>query len=250
MSAADAFVLARVFEPAPAQRFQLPHHYLLHAEQGALLLEAHGLRWTVPPARAALVAAHETVLVTLPQRVVACSALFAPCFAPRPPAPLSVFDMSPLGRELLRGLRGVDESVPLDGYKIALFRALAEVTWALSETPSPAVMPVARSAQLRRALDLTEARLDQVSRFEEVATDVGLSPRSLARRFSCEIGMTWRQALRRLRMVRAVELLAQEGSPVTEVGLSVGYTSLSAFNAAFREFAGRTPSEYRASFRS
>jgi AraC-like DNA-binding protein len=28
----------------------------------------------------------------------------------------------------------------------------------------------------------------------------------------------------------------------------VGYTSLSAFNAAFREPTGRTPTEYRASF--
>ena len=51
-------------------------------------------------------------------------------------------------------------------------------------------------------------------------------------------------------MVRAVELLAQDGLSVTKVGLGVGYASLSGFNAAFRDFAGQTPSDYRASFRS
>ncbi|EYD76173.1 Transcriptional regulator, AraC family [Rubellimicrobium mesophilum DSM 19309] len=250
MTATEAQVVARVFEPAPAQRFQMPCHYLLHAEQGALLLEAGGLRWTLPPARAALVAADEPVLVSLPQRVVACSALFSPSFVSDPPTPLSVFDMSPLGRELLKALRGVDGHETLDSHATALFRALAEVAWALSRTPSPAVMPVARSPQLRRALALMEARLDQDQGFEALAAEVALSPRSLARRFSGEMALTWRQALRRLRMVRAVELLAQDGLSITEVGMSVGYASLSAFNAAFRDFAGQTPSDYRASFRS
>jgi AraC-like DNA-binding protein len=36
---------------------------------------------------------------------------------------------------------------------------------------------------------------------------------------------------------------------VTEIAFMVGYTSLAAFNAAFRELTGRTPSEYRLSFR-
>jgi AraC-like DNA-binding protein len=50
-------------------------------------------------------------------------------------------------------------------------------------------------------------------------------------------------------MIRAIEALAGTGDSVTAVALSVGYSSISAFNAAFREFTGRTPTEYRASFR-
>ncbi len=37
--------------------------------------------------------------------------------------------------------------------------------------------------------------------------------------------------------------------PATTIAFKVGYTSLSAFNAAFRELTGRTPTEYRASLR-
>ena len=56
-------------------------------------------------------------------------------------------------------------------------------------------MPVGRSPELRRALQLTEQRLGDEVRFEDLAAEVGLAPRSLARRFSDETGMTWRAAL-------------------------------------------------------
>jgi len=51
-----------------------------------------------------------------------------------------------------------------------------------------------------------------------------------------------------LRLLEAIEILAAGGMPITEVALSVGYNSLSAFNAAFRNLVGKTPSEYRKSF--
>jgi AraC-like DNA-binding protein len=78
---------------------------------------------------------------------------------------------------------------------------------------------------------------------------VGLAPRSLARRFEDETGLTWRAVLRRMRVLRAIEELAAGDAPITEIAFTVGYTSLSAFNAAFRQLTARTPTEYRASFR-
>ena len=82
-----------------------------------------------------------------------------------------------------------------------------------------------------------------------MAREVGLVPRSLARRFEEETGMTWRAVLRRMRVLRAIEELAAADTPVTRVAFMVGYASLSAFNAAFQELTGRTPTQYRASFR-
>jgi transcriptional regulator GlxA family with amidase domain len=99
------------------------------------------------------------------------------------------------------------------------------------------------------ALELTQDRLGSDLRFEDVAGQIGLAPRSLARRFEDEIGMTWRAVLRRMRVLRAIEELAAGETPITEIAFTVGYSSLSAFNAAFRELTGRTPTEYRASFR-
>ena len=60
--------------------------------------------------------------------------------------------------------------------------------------------------------------------------------------------MTWSEALRRIRIIQAIEALAASNTSITEIALSVGYSSLSGFNAAFHEVMDMTPSQYRASF--
>ncbi|MHA6619949.1 helix-turn-helix domain-containing protein [Pseudonocardia sp. DLS-67] len=245
-----AYSFVRTFPAGPARDFCVDRHYLLCASAGALRLEVQGSAWLLPPARAALIEADLAIQVSIPRPATTASVLFDTGFAPPPPAPLTVFDLSPLARSLVAecGSWG-DSDQPLTAYAETLFAALAAVTWRLSEQPSPAVVPVGRSPELRRALRLTEERLDREVRFEELAQTVGLAPRSLARRFSEETGMTWRAALRRMRLLRAIEELAAGDTPVTKIAFMVGYTSLSAFNAAFRELTGRTPTDYRASFR-
>jgi len=245
-----AYRFVRAFPPEPARELCVDRHYLLCAAAGALRLEAQGQAWLLPPARAALIAAGRPVTVSIPQPVTTASVLFHTGFAPAPAAPLTVFDLSPLARALVAECGAWGESdEPLSGYAEALFTALAAVTWRLAARPSPVVVPAGRSPELRRALRLTEERLGADVRFEDVAVQVGLVPRSLARRFAEETGMTWRAVLRRMRVLRAVEELAAGDAPVTKIAFMVGYTSLSAFNAAFRELTGRSPTEYRASFR-
>jgi AraC-like DNA-binding protein len=247
----EAFAFAREFAAAPPSELSVDRHYLLCASQGALRLEAQGTSWVLPPARAALIAAGEEIQVAIPRPVTTSSVLFDTSFAPQPPAPLTVFDLSPLARALVRECVAWPEAnEPLPAYARSVFGALAAVAWRLAQHPSPAAVPAGRSPELRRALALTVERLAEDVRFEDIAREVGLAPRSLARRFEDECGMTWRAVLRRLRVLRAIEELAADQHSVTTVAHAVGYTSLSAFNAAFRDLTGRTPTEYRATFRS
>jgi AraC-like DNA-binding protein len=245
-----AYSFVRTFAADPARDLCVDRHYLLCASAGALRLEAQGGSWLLPPARGALIEAGRPIRVSIPQPVTTASVLFDTAFTPAPPAPLTVFDLSPLARALVTecGTWGNSDQ-PLTAYAETLFAALAAVTWRLAEQPSPVVVPVGRSPELRRALRLTQERLGGEIRFEDLAGEVGLAPRSLARRFSEETGMTWRAALRRMRVLRAIEELAAGDTPVTKIAYRVGYSSLSAFNAAFHELTGRTPTEYRASFR-
>ncbi len=247
----EAFAFAREFAAAPPSELRVDRHYLLCAAQGALRLEAHGRCWVLPPARAALIAAGQPIQVAIPQPVTTSSVLFDPDFAPQPPAPLTVFDLSPLARVLVSEcVAWPDAEEPLPPYARTMFGALAAATWRLAEHPSPVTVPAGQSPELRRALALTGDALGEDVRFEDVAGDVGLAPRSLARRFEEECGMTWRAVLRRMRVLRAVEELAASQQSVTTIAHAVGYTSLSAFNAAFLDLTGRTPTQYRASFRA
>jgi AraC-like DNA-binding protein len=245
-----AYSFVRTFAPEPARELCVDRHYLLCASAGALRLEAQGQAWLLPPARAALIEAGRPIQVSIPQPVTTASVLFDTGLTPGPPAPLAVFDLSPLARALVTECSTWGESdEPLPAYAESLFAALAAVTWRLAEQPSPVVVPAGRSPELRAALRLTEERLGGEIRFEEVAAEVGLVPRSLARRFEEETGMTWRAVLRRMRVLRAIEELAAGDASITKIAFTVGYTSLSAFNDAFRQLTGRTPTEYRASFR-
>ena len=246
----EAFAFAREFTAAPPAELSVDQHYLLCASRGALRLEAHGQSWVLPPARAALIAADEVIQVAIPQPVTTSSVLFHPGFAPEPPAPLTVFDLSPLARALVSEcVAWPDAEEPLPSYARSVFAALAAVAWRLAQHPSPVTVPAGQSPELRRALALTDDALAEEVRFEDIARDVGLTPRSLARRFEDECAMTWRAVLRRMRVLRAIEALATNEHSVTTIAHAVGYTSLSAFNAAFRDLTGRTPTQYRATFR-
>lgn len=140
------------------------------------------------------------------------------------------------------------ESGALTAYSRQVFGTLASVVLELAKNPSPCVLPAPGSDAVARALALTEEMSSGKPRFEEIARITGQSSRALARRFADEMGMTWGEALRRIRMIRAVEALAGSNASVTEIALEVGYNSLSAFNVAFRDLTGKSPTEYRATF--
>ena len=245
--AAEAYSVSRLFPPADRAEFCFDRHYLLYCTAGTMRLEAEGKVWSLPPSRAAVIAAGQSIYVTLPQAVMACSVLFDRTFIPTPARALTVINMTPLARELILACRSwtvVDK--PLDSYARQLFATLAVVASQLSGTPSDAAMPLPRSNGVTAAMQITEQRMAETPDFASIARAVGMTERSLARHFLDEMGMTWRQTLRRLRIIRAMELLGVSDVSVTEAAYSVGYASLSAFNAAFLEISGQTPSAFRA----
>ncbi len=245
--AAEAFAIVQRFPAAPSSPFLTDRHYLLYARAGTMTLEADGKRWTLPPARAAIIPANQPIRVALPRPVEACSVLFdAKVFSAPAPA-LTVVDMTPLARELIHACSTwTDATRPLDSYGRLLFEALAAVVGRLAQRPSLISMPVARSREVAAAVRLVEDRLTAPPDFEAVALEVGSSPRSLARKMADELGLTWRQTVQRLRMIEAITRLSEAGDVrVTAVAFAVGYESLSAFNVAFRELTGTTPTQYR-----
>ena len=73
--------------------------------------------------------------------------------------------------------------------------------------------------------------------------ELGMSERTLARRFEAELGMSFRDWRRRLRLFKSIELLGG-GLDVTRTAMELGYGSTSAFVYAFRTEMGRSPQAY------
>jgi AraC-like DNA-binding protein len=95
--------------------------------------------------------------------------------------------------------------------------------------------------RLVRARALLE---DHALTVHEIAAQVGLSPSHFIRQFSVLYGTTPHQLRTRARLDRAKALLAT-GTPVTEVCMEVGFSSLGSFSALFTRWEGTSPSRHR-----
>ncbi|UFP94769.1 helix-turn-helix transcriptional regulator [Gloeobacter morelensis] len=117
------------------------------------------------------------------------------------------------------------------------------------EPPAPCgPSPTLRPEQIERiclAKEILLLRLDEPPSLLELARQVGLNDCTLKRGFRQVFATTVFGCLHQQRMERARELLLLGRLNVTEVALSVGYASLSAFNAAFKRRFGVNPGAYR-----
>ena len=83
---------------------------------------------------------------------------------------------------------------------------------------------------------------------ETLASEIGVTPVHLTQCFRKSEGMPLYRYQTHLRLGRAIERLP-ESEDITDLALSLGYSSHSHFTAAFRAHTGMTPSQYRGSTR-
>jgi AraC family transcriptional regulator len=80
---------------------------------------------------------------------------------------------------------------------------------------------------------------------QELADIVGLSRFYFCGAFRVATGCTPHEWLTRLRIREARRLLADPVAPISDIALTVGYRTPSAFTARFRRIMGVTPREFR-----
>jgi AraC-like DNA-binding protein len=79
---------------------------------------------------------------------------------------------------------------------------------------------------------------------EHVASHLGIGVRSLQRQLASE-NLAFRDLVLQVRAERAMELLNETGASVTDVAMTLGYSSAAHFTRAFKQTVGLTPSEIR-----
>ncbi|OJT22056.1 AraC family transcriptional regulator [Archangium sp. Cb G35] len=244
---APAFCLSDELSPFTSAWHAHRKHQLLYSAQGALHLEVEQAQWLLPPQRAAWLRSGTRHRVRVSQPVSLRTVYLEPRLVRLPPeGECRVFIIEPLAREmLLYSTRWGPERPPREPLADSFFGTLAQLLSEWASEPRAWRLPRARTPELERAMAFTLKHLGEPISFEDAARAARLSGRTLSRRFEEEAQTTWRRFLHDARMLRAMELLAEEGARVTQTAYAVGFESLAAFTHAFHAFTGERPRDFR-----
>jgi len=99
--------------------------------------------------------------------------------------------------------------------------------------------------QTHRIIAYMRERLDEDISLQDLADVVRLSRFHFCSAFRLATGSTPHETLTRLRLDEACRLLTSSNQSISEIALSVGFQTPSAFAARFRKVVGLTPREFR-----
>jgi AraC-like DNA-binding protein/quercetin dioxygenase-like cupin family protein len=241
----EPFLVARALSTTYSSGYVMhPHrhasHQLLFASSGAMTVTADRATWMIPPGRAVLIPAGISHAIRMWGEVAMRSLYFpvdgvAPVFAA---TACRVMSVNPLMRELIlrvAEMAALDSRVPVDARLMSVL--LDEIEAAQIE---PLLLPLPADARALRAAECILKNPAEEATADALARRCGLSTRTLERLFRAGTGMRfglWRQ---KARLLESVRVLAQGGS-VTDAAFECGYSSVSAYIAAFKQTFGCTP---------
>ncbi len=227
--------------------FYAPFHshdrgQLLFISEGLIQVSAQGSGyWVVPPQRAVWIppyVEHDALTVhTVKIHNVYITEEISQNF----PNHCQVVTITPLMRQLILTMATFDmlydERGP-DGRLVSVFldqlKTTPEVPLHLPQPSSPALKTIANTLRTEPS--------DKRS-MDDWGSELGLSARTLARRFRNETNMTFGQWRQQARLLEAISRIANN-EPIANIALDLGYDSQSAFISMFRKALGRTPGQY------
>jgi AraC-like DNA-binding protein len=219
-------------------------HQIQYAFQGVVEVQTKSAHYILPPQKAVWIPAglaHQTTL----RRVRTMSVFFDPSMAPDAEGRARVLAVAPIFREMIvYAARWPIDRPASDQVADSYFSTLAQLVFEWLDYETPFSVPTSTDPLIAAIMGYTNSHLDQLS-IHELCRAIGVSERTLRRRFQADTGITWRQYLQQTRLLSAMALLTERDRGVLDVASTVGFESASAFTRAFTQYTGETPSVYR-----
>ncbi|CAJ48188.1 AraC family transcriptional regulator [Bordetella avium] len=155
---------------------------------------------------------------------------------------VAVFGVSALLKALLVEAATLQGNPDESGYFGRIYRLVLDQLCRAS--PISLVLAWPASAALRTLCETLYNQPADPRGPDDWGRELGMSGRTLARKFFAETGLTLRDWRRQLKLFRAIELL-ESGLDVTAIALELGYGSASSFIFAFRSAMKCSPMAYK-----
>lgn len=228
----------------PDAHFIPMHHHprgqLLYAVSGAMRVRVGASGWIVSPRTGVWVPCGLPHQVEAGASVSYRSVFVNPAAAQAIPhrGPISI---DALTREIILEAATFGARYRPDSAESRLIEVLHDRLRRVSAATLP--IPLPRDMRTRRICEVLLAQPADGRNLKTWGRLVGASPRTLARLFVRETGMTFSTWVRHMRLSLALDRLMR-GDSVTTVALDLGYASPSAFCAMFRRTLGSSPGRY------
>ena len=225
---------------------KIPLHFhdrdqLVYASSGVMTVHTRDGTWVVPTHRAVWIPEAVPHTISMSGTVAMRTLYLKARLATSMPRACCVVNVSPLLNELiLHACKSGSLSARVAAHR-HLIDVIVDQLKAVQTVPLQ--LPNLADPRAQRLAEILNADPGNRQSLARVCRTVGASGRTVERLFQEETGMTlgkWRQ---QLRLMQAMRLLG-EGAKVTHAALESGYSTPSAFIAAFRKSLGTTPAAY------
>lgn len=243
--AGDKCVLARQVDMLPGHKGTFHSHtwyQLMYASEGVLNVDVNDQAMVVPPQRAVWLPPGCLHRVLAPSGAKFRSLYFRPDQVVCLGQSSQVFSITNLTRELI--LAVVERCVADAQWQQRDFNLLTVLLDQLIAQPQASLsLLMPQDPKLNVLVKALQLNPENNLSMQAWASKLGVSSRTLTRIFVSETGMGFREWRQRLRLLHSLTLLEQ-GMPVTQVALDVGYASPSAFTHAFQKCFSCSPRNY------
>jgi len=197
--------------------------------------------WIVPPQRALWLPPYVEHEIKVIHSVKMRNVYIAPTTGQHLPTSCQVMNVSPLLRELIISLVDLPPLYDEEGADGRLVDVFFDQLHLSKEAPLHLPMPSSKAL-----LIIAKTILEHPSQHYSMnhwEQKLGLSSRTLARRFTAETAMTYSQWRQQAKLFHALQRIAL-GEAVANIALELGYQSQSAFISMFKKALGKTPGKY------
>lgn len=244
-NAGDRFVLTHQIDMPAGYQGQLHHHawyQLMYASRGVLNVEYQNQIMLVPPQKAIWLPPNCDHRVRVPVGAHFHSLYFRPDVVSELGDVSKVLSVTALVRELILAIGEITHfDKTLDEKGLRLTQVLIDQLSFQADSGLSLLIPCDKRLS-KLVTCIIQSPSNQLG-IEDWAKDLGLSSRTITRLFTKEVGMGFKEWRQKVRLLEAINLLEQ-GLPVTQVALEVGYQSPSAFTYAFKQVFDINPASY------
>lgn len=157
---------------------------------------------------------------------------------------LSVFPVSSLLREMIRYTEKWTQNSQECAQATTFLQAVQDLLPDEIARAIPICLPSTSHKKLAPTLDYIQQHLHEKLTIQQIASQFGISVRSLTRLFTQQIGISFSSYCRLARIMKALELIETGIDNVSELTGLVGYESLSTFSTNFLDVCGHRPLQF------